>query len=436
MASVMATATPIPTPADATFESTVDGLRNQPVPFAARLAHTYGDIVRLPFGGRDLYLVNQPDYIREIFLGDAEVYKKRKDADTEKAYLESIGGFLPLFQDSLIPQYAPSMVEAAQRANERWQRLAQGDATPSVDIYREMMRITLDIVVRTLFRADVGDEAAALVDDILTMDVGYGFDPVAATLGEFMPPDGIALTPEGEAARGRILAFVQRVAATKGGDPDPGESFLSMLLRYLGADMGANVAMTVMFAMHEVSATTLTWAWYLLSQSPDVEAQLHEELNRVLGGRPPTYDDVAHLPYTMMTLAETRRLYPSVWLIGRFLRADVAFDGYHVPADSVVLASQDVTHRDPRYFPEPDRFDPLRWTSEAQAARPEFSYFPFSAGPRACAGEKFAEIMDPLVLATLAQHWQARLTPGQTFEPRPAKSNAPRPGIQMTLHHR
>ena len=436
MASVMATTKPIPTPEAASFESTVDGLRNHPVTFATRLAQTYGDIVRLPFGERDLYLVNQPDYIREIFLGDAEVYKKRKDADSEKAYLESIGGFLPLFGDALIPQYAPSMVEAALRADERWRGLAQGGATPTVDMYREVMRITLDIVVRTLFKADVGDAAAGLVDDILTMDVGYGFDPVAATLGEFMPPDGVTLTPEGEAARGRILAFVQAVAATKGGEPDPSESFLSMLLRYLGPDMGANVAMTVMFAMHEVSATTLTWAWYVLSQSPDVEARLHAELAEVLGGRAPTYDDVAQLPYTLMTLAETRRLYPSVWLIGRFLRADVDFDGHSVPANSVVLASQDVTHRDPRYFPEPDRFDPLRWTPEAQASRPEFAYFPFSAGPRACAGEKFAELMDPLVLATLAQRWQARLVPGQAFEPRPAKSNAPRPGLQMTLHHR
>jgi len=185
--------------------------------------------------------------------------------------------------------------------------------------------------------------------------------------------------------------------------------------------------------MHEVTATTLPWTGFLLSSHPGFEAGIQEELIRVLGGRPATVEDIPNLTYTNMVLAETRRLYPSVWIVGRFLRQDVKFGEYDVPARSIILASQDVTHRDPRFFPEPERFDPYRWTDEARALRPAFSYFPFSDGPRRCAGEEFAKTEDTLILATLAQHWQVRSLPDQVLVPRPQKSNAPRGGIQVLV---
>jgi len=143
-----------------------------------------------------------------------------------------------------------------------------------------------------------------------------------------------------------------------------------------------------------------------------------------------------NLPYTQMLLKETRRLYPTVWLMGRFVRHDVSLGGHLIPANSIVLASQKVMHRDERYFANPDQFEPLRWTPEAVAARPEFTFFPFSAGPRQCLGRDFAWVEDTLILATLAQHWQARLVPDQVLEPHPQKSFAPRNGIQMMLHPR
>ena len=163
------------------------------------------------------------------------------------------------------------------------------------------------------------------------MDHGYGFDPVAATLGEFMPPPDGQNTPEQDAARGRILAYVQGLVEKHGpveGNPD---SFLAGLIKYLGPETAAFVGMTVMFAMHEVCATTLTWAWALLSENPDVEAELHAELADVLGGRPAEYADLDRLSYTDMLLAEVRRLYPSVWLIGRFTRQETQFNSSYRP---------------------------------------------------------------------------------------------------------
>lgn len=196
------------------------------------------------------------------------------------------------------------------------------------------------------------------------------------------------------------------------------------------------MVLMITFATHEVSVTTLPWTWALLSQNPDAERLLHAELDDVLEGRQPTYEDLPNLPYTKMVLAEGRRLYPAVWTIGRFVRSNVSFDGYLVPAGSIVMASQWVMHHDPRYFPDPDRFDPSRWTPEAIEKRPQISYFPFSRGPRQCIGEDFSLAQDALVLATLAQNWQPQLVPGQDLEPMPRKSDTPRNGILMTLNRR
>ena len=145
----------IPTPAGVTFDDVVQGLRERPIEFVTSIAQTHGDIVRLPFGDRDLYLVNDPDFIRQIFVGGDEVYKKRKDDPSEQSYLGQIGGFLPLFNEAYIPGYAPLMQAAAQRTHARWTALAQAHATPEVNIYREMMRTTLEVVTETLFRAEL-----------------------------------------------------------------------------------------------------------------------------------------------------------------------------------------------------------------------------------------------------------------------------------------
>ena len=192
----------------------------------------------------------------------------------------------------------------------------------------------------------------------------------------------------------------------------------------------------MLVAGHETTANALAWTWYLLSQNPQAEAKLHDELERVLGGRLPAFEDVARLPYTLGVFSESLRLYPPAWAIGRRALADYEIDGYLIPANSILLTSPWVVHRDPRWFPEPERFDPERWNPELADARPKFSYFPFGGGARVCIGERFAWAEGVLVIAAIAQRWKMRLVPGHPVSTRAVMTLRVRDGMKMTLERR
>lgn len=425
-------ASPTPRP-NMTPDAIISRLRLDPVTFVSELARSHGDIVELPLGKQSLFLLSSPAYIRDTFTRE-DIFKKRPHDAAEKSYLGQISGFTPMFGPSLLSGYAGTMIEASERASLRWQNALAAHGSLTLDMYREMMRVTLEIVGQTLFQTDLRDQSAELVDSILQLETGYGFDPLAANLGHLLPAGPERRHSEGDAARARVQAVIQRVfdEAAKRPEPPP---LVATLVKYVG-EHAVDVAIGTMLAMHEVTVTTVTWAWYFLSQYPNVETELQAEWARVLGGRAPAYEDVPKLVYTDMVLSEVRRLFPSVWMILRFVREDTSFDGYAVPAGSVVMASAEIMHRDPRFFSEHYRFDPLRWSPEGSAGLPEGAYFPFSQGARACAGELFAKLEDAIILATLGQHWRAELVPGQQFRPQVHKSNAPRPGIEMSLKRR
>ena len=417
-----------------TPDAIISRLRLDSVTFTSELSRSHGDIVELPLGKQSLFLLSNPAYIREIFTR-SDIFKKRPDEAAENSYLGQIGGFTPMFGPQLMNGYSDAMIEASERANVRWQNAVEANGSLNVDIYREMMRITIEIVVQTLFETDLKDQSAELVESILQLETGYGFDPLAANLGHLLPAAPERPNTGGDAAaRAKVQAAVQRIFDEALKRPEP-PGLIAALAKYVG-EHAVDVGVGTMLAMHEVTVTTVTWAWYFLSQYPNVESELHAEWARVLGGRPPTYEDVPKLSYTDMVLSEVRRLFPSVWMVLRFVREDTTFDDYAVPAGSVVMASAQIMHRDPRFFSEHYRFDPLRWSPEGSANLPEGAYFPFSQGARACAGETFAKLEDTIILATLGQHWRAQLVAGQHFRPIIYKSNAPRPGIEMSLERR
>ncbi len=417
-----------------TADAIISRLRLDAITFSSELAQSHGDIVELPIGPQSLFLLSSPAYVTQVFSRD-DIFKKRPDEAAERSYLGQISGFTPMFAESVIRGYAPTVMAASERANLRWQNRLAADGATDVDIYREMMRLTLEIVVETLFQMDLQDQSADMVDAILQLDTGYGFDPLTANLGHMLPAGPERNRPEADASRAKVRDMMQRLFDVALKMPSP-PGLIATLLKYVGPENAVNVAVGTMLAMHEVSVTTVTWAWYLISQYPDVEQQLHEEWEQVLGGRSPNADDVPRLVYTDMVLQEVRRLFPSVWMFLRFVREDTAFGDYAVPAGSVVMACAELMHRDPRSFAHHYRFDPARWTPEASAKVPNGAYFPFSQGARACAGEGFVKLQDAIILATLGQHWRARLVPGQHFRPIVNKSNAPRPGIEMTLESR
>jgi cytochrome P450 len=194
--------------------------------------------------------------------------------------------------------------------------------------------------------------------------------------------------------------------------------------------------MTLFLAGHETTANALAWTFYLLSENPEPEARLHAELDRVLEGRLPTVDDLPHLRYTEQVLAESMRLYPPAWALGRRAIRDVEIGGCPVPAGSFALVSAFITQRDPRFYPDPLRFDPERFAPEARAARLKFAYFPFGGGARQCIGEPFAWMEGTLLLAVLAQKWRLRLAPGQNVQVQPLITLRPRYGMRMRVEAR
>jgi cytochrome P450 len=195
-------------------------------------------------------------------------------------------------------------------------------------------------------------------------------------------------------------------------------------------------ALTIFLAGHETTANALTWTWYLLSQHPEVEARLHAEVDGALKGRAPTFEDMAALPYTRMVFAESMRLYPPAWGIGRRALEPFEARGYVIPKRGVVLMCPYIVQRDARFFPDPERFDPERWTTEASASRPKFSYFPFGGGNRVCIGEQFAWMEGVLLIAALSQKWRMSLDPGQRVEVQPLITLRPRYGMRMRLSSR
>jgi cytochrome P450 len=242
-----------------------------------------------------------------------------------------------------------------------------------------------------------------------------------------------------EVVDGMIRAHM---AQTNAGDNlDERGDLLSMLLASrddqaegdalkLNADELRDQVLTLFLAGYETVANALAWTWLLLGQNQIAETRLHDELDAVLAGRLPTLEDLPRLEYTAMVLAESMRLYPPAWAMGREALEDVAIGPYRLRKGTMVFFSQYIVHRDPRWFPHPERFWPERFTAEAKAARPRFAYFPFGGGGRQCIGESFAWMEATLALATIAQSWRLALVPGQTIEPQPKITLRPRNGIR------
>src|SRR5437764_1510630 len=328
------------------------------------------------------------------------------------------------------------MTTYAGRVASRWH---DGE---TLDISREMMRLTLAIVGKTLFDADVeseADEIGAALTAVMEL-----FDLLLMPFSELLEklPVSLPYMKKFRKAKARLDATIYRIIEERRRSQEDRGDLLSMLLNARdeegdGGQMSdlqvRDEVMTLFLAGHETTANALTWTWYLLSEHPEVEAKLQEELDTVLEGRQPTVEDVPRLRYTEMILSESMRLYPPAWAIGRLALHDCEIGGYHIPAKSLVLLSQYVTHRDARFFPDPVRFDPERWTTAMRESRPQFAYFPFGGGPRRCIGEGFAWMEGILLIATLAQRWRMRLVPDHPVETLPVITLRPKYGMRMSV---
>jgi cytochrome P450 len=427
--------------------ATVISFYRDPVGSLARMAAEYGDVARFRWGPRHEYLLNHPHLIEQVLETQQRSFMKGQALQETKRILGE--GLLtsegdlhlrqrrlmqPLFHRRRLGEYGEEMVECAAALQARWR---DGDIR---DMHDEMTRLTLAVVGRVLFAADLEGEAA---------EVGSALTDAMESLQRFMLPFYGALERlplpgprRVRASRRRLDLTIYRLLAARRANPG-GVDLLSLLLEARdeqGEPMpDAQVrdeAMTIFLAGHETTAVTLTWTWMLMSRHPAAEARLHEELDAVLGARAPAVEDLSGLTYTDMVLREALRLYPPAWLIGRRALEDVELGGYLVPAGSIVILSPWVTHRDARFFDEPLRFDPDRWTGQAEARHPGFTYFPFGGGIRRCIGESFALMEAKLLLASIAQRWRLRLDPGQPVDVLPRITLRPRYGMRMRLEAR
>lgn len=426
-------------------------LRRDPLGFLTGVARNYGDVARFRLGPVFLHVVNDPELIRTVLVTRAEAFHKGRGLERAKRLLGE--GLLtsedafhlrqrrlmqPAFRHQRISGYATVMADYAERATGRWE---PGETR---DVHREMMRLTLAIVGKTLFDADVEEEAAE-IGAALTESLELFNRLFTLPFGELLEKLPIPANRRFARARNRLDTTIARLIAERRRDPGERADLLTLLLLAQdteGDGGGMNdaqlrdEAMTIFLAGHETTANALTWTWYLLSQNPDVEKRFHEEVDSVLGARLPGASDVPRLPYTRMVLAESMRLYPPAWIIGRRAIVDQELGGWRIPSGSIVTASQWITHRDPRFFPDPERFDPSRFTPEAEAARPKFAYFPFGGGPRVCIGEGFAWMEGILLLATIGRRWRMLLAPGYSVALSPSITLRPRHGMAMELRPR
>lgn len=399
-----------PGPDSAYLIKNMERVRRDWLGFLTWCAREYGDVASISIGTMRTYLLSHPEHIETVlikhnrdFIKDLALRSSRHIfgngllTSEGSTWLSQRRLMQPWFHRERIATYGEIMVSAAEQMMRSWQ------PGTSRNIHEDMIRLTLEIVAKTLFGVERADEI-----DLERLD-------------EF------------------TYALIAQRRTT---DPLP-DDLLSMLLtaedehgQRLTDQQVRDEVVTLFLAGHETTASSLSWIWYLLAQHPEVEAELLAELDVVLGGRPPTIADLPRLRYTDMVVKEALRLYPSIWGFGREALCDTAIGGFFVPAGTTLMMSEWVVHRDPRFFAQPETFDPARWTEEFNKTLPKFAYFPFGGGPRLCIGNTFATTQAVMLLASIVPQFRFTCAPGYVVQPWPALTLLPKDGVHVLVERR
>ena len=466
---------------------------NNPIAMLMKIAYTYGDISHFKFGRQHVYLVNNPQYIENILIRDHQNFIKSRGLQVSKRILgeglvTSEGEYhdkqrriiQPAFHPNRVKNYGHMMVDYAERISERWQDKMV------IDIHSEMMHITSAIIAKSVLGSNIVDIESHKVNNALLTSMEY-LNRILMPFGELI--EKMPLLPinkDFRSAKNTLDSIVYRMIKEhrestgiekkpKGDKKDDDNNnnknvnlhrnhdLLYTLMEAQDQEAGIkqmsdiqlrDEVMTIFLAGHETTATALTWTFYLLSRHPDVERRVYEELCSVLRDknnddndlnqskdctatlRLPTIEDISKLEYTEKVLRESMRLYPPAWTLGRQALTDYVIDKYVIPSGSIILMSQYVMHHNARYFPNPEVFDPDRWTKEFKSVLPRFSYFPFGGGIRGCVGEPFAWIEGILVIATVYRKWKMHHDPEHKVELKPLITLRPKYGMRMKLERR
>src|SRR5260370_28412412 len=422
-------------------------LNNNPLEYFTQIAREFGDIPGLPILNFKTIFINHPGLIEEVLVTNARKYSKGRVLRANRhvfgeGLLTSEGDFWlrqrrlaqPAFHRARIASYAAAMVDYTQRLVSGWRDGEERDA------HQEMLRLTLQIVGKTLFDADVERDAQGVGKSLeLLLEIGANFRRTI-----FVPhwvPAPANLRVKWEVAQ--IEKILYRIIAERRASGRDAGDLLSTLLAAQDDD-GSKMTdqqlrdetITLFLAGHETTASTLSWTWWLLAQNPAVEAKLHAELDAVLGDRAPSLDDLPKLVYTGHVITESLRLYPVAWGLARLVVEDHEIAGYPVTKGMGVAMAQWVVHRDARWYDAPEKFRPERWENDLMKRFQRFAYFPFGGGPRQCIGNAFALMEAALILATIAQKFRLRLVTNHPVVPLASITLRPRHGIRVTLEAR
>lgn len=426
-------------------------IRSDPLGTMRRYAREYGDIVRFYVMMQERILLNHPDFIEQVLVVQqgkfhkSELTRRITGRMLGQGLLISEGDFWrrqrrlaqPAFHRSRVNEYAATMAQIAQDHISRWRDAEERNVS------QDMMGLTLDIAVRTLFGTTLPGEAEQ-VGRAMTFLMRYSLrrQRLPVRIPESWPT-------QNNRRANQELAFmdslVYRIISERqaNGQSNHHNDLLALLMDAMDED-GSHMtkqqlrdeAMTLFIAGHETTAQMLAWTWYALSRNPAVDERLYEELHGVLGGRSPEVADLPRLPYLQAVMNESLRLYPPAYILARTAIEPCQIGGYDIPIGSTILLSQWVTHRDPRFYDDPDAYRPERWLDGLMQRLPAGAYFPFGDGPRRCIGQGFALMEAAIVIGTLAQKFRLRLVPGHEVVPEPLVTLRPRQGIRMTLHAR
>jgi cytochrome P450 len=419
-----------------------------PLGLYTQWARQYGDIFYYRVFSRHIYFLNHPDLIEHVLVTNYQSFIKGEALQSNRrifgnglltndgdSWLQQRHLIQPAFHRDRIESYGDTMVAYTERMMAAWH---DGDVR---DIHRDMMRLALEIVAKVLFNVEVTADTDRIAGALNTfMELG--------SRGRMLLPPILRLLPTADNFRYRRAArqlddIVYGLIHRRRSDGEIADDLLSGLLqaqaigrRAMSDEQLRDEVMTLLLAGHETTAVSLSWTWYLLAQYPEVEKKLWSELRAVLNGRSPRVQDLSRLPYTERVVKEAMRLYPPAWAIVRNSLKDCDLGGYRVPAGATVMMSQWVMHRDPRYYDQPEQFNPDRWLEARVKGASKFTYFPFGGGPRTCIGASFATMEGVLVLAAIAQSYQVRVVQDFPVEPLPTITLRPRRGIKVVLTRR
>lgn len=416
-----------------------------PLAVFTRWAREYGDIFYYRAGWIHVYFLNHPSLIEAVLVSHSQNFVKDKVIQNSRWFLgEGLltsegSGWLrqrrlcqPAFHRERMASYGRTMAAFTEEMLATWR-----DAEVR-DIHQEMMQLTMRIVAKVLFGVEVKEDTERVAGALnVLMRHTSGGRMILPPILRHLPVPALMRVKRAVRELDEIVNRIIRERRASGQDTG---DLLSMLVAARdedGSDMTdrqlRDEILTFLLAGHETTAVSLSWTWYLLSEHPEVEQKLRQELSLVLGGRTAQLEDLPRLPYTDKVVKESMRLYPPAWSLARSTVKEIELSGYRIPVGSNLVMSQWIVHRDPRFFEQPEQFNPDRWTADAAQRLPKFAYFPFGGGPRLCIGAAFAMMEANLILATMAQRFQLRLVPGHEVAALPSITLRPKNGIRMSL---